>query len=45
VIKTNANQRYLTNTESATHFIALCESAGVLDNSDMIAALTMMFKS
>ncbi len=29
VIKTNANQRYSTNAESAAHFITLCESAGV----------------
>ena len=29
VIKTNANQRYSTNAESAARFITLCESAGV----------------
>lgn len=29
VIKTNANQRYSTNAESAAHFISLCERAGV----------------
>jgi aspartyl aminopeptidase len=29
VIKTNANQRYSTNAESAARFIKLCESAGV----------------
>ena len=29
VIKTNANQRYATNAESAARFIRLCEQAGV----------------
>ena len=29
VIKTNANQRYATNAESAARFIRLCEHAGV----------------
>jgi aspartyl aminopeptidase len=29
VIKTNANQRYTTNADSAAHFITLCERAGV----------------
>ena len=29
VIKTNANQRYSTNAESAARFITLCEKAGV----------------
>ncbi|MDP1660040.1 MAG: M18 family aminopeptidase [Methylotenera sp.] len=29
VIKTNANQRYSTNAETAARFIRLCESAGV----------------
>jgi aspartyl aminopeptidase len=29
VIKTNANQRYSTNAESAARFITLCESAGI----------------
>ena len=29
VIKTNANQHYSTNAESAAHFMNLCESAGV----------------
>jgi len=29
VIKTNANQRYSTNAESAARFISLCEGAGV----------------
>jgi aspartyl aminopeptidase len=29
VIKTNANQRYSTNAETAARFIALCEAAGV----------------
>lgn len=29
VIKTNSNQRYSTNAESAARFITLCESAGV----------------
>lgn len=29
VIKTNANQRYSTNAETAARFITLCESAGV----------------
>lgn len=29
VIKTNANQRYSTNAESAARFITLCERAGV----------------
>ncbi len=29
VIKTNVNQRYTTNADSAARFIALCESAGV----------------
>jgi aspartyl aminopeptidase len=29
VIKTNANQRYSTNAESAARFISLCEVAGV----------------
>jgi len=29
VIKTNANQRYSTNAETAARFIALCEKAGV----------------
>ena len=29
VIKSNANQRYSTNAESAAKFITLCESAGV----------------
>jgi len=29
VIKTNANQRYSTNAETAAHFIQLCEKAGV----------------
>jgi aspartyl aminopeptidase len=29
VIKTNANQRYATNAESAARFMTLCETAGV----------------
>ena len=29
VIKTNANQRYTTNADTAAHFIMLCERAGV----------------
>lgn len=29
VIKTNANQRYSTNADTAAHFITLCERAGV----------------
>jgi len=29
VIKTNANQRYTTNAETAARFMALCEQAGV----------------
>ena len=29
VIKTNANQRYATNADTAAHFITLCERAGV----------------
>jgi len=29
VIKTNANQRYTTNADTAARFITLCESAGV----------------
>lgn len=29
VIKSNANQRYSTNAETAAHFITLCERAGV----------------
>lgn len=29
VIKSNANQRYSTTAETAAHFIALCEEAGV----------------
>ena len=29
VIKTNANQRYSTNAESAARFITLCEKAGI----------------
>ncbi len=29
VIKTNVNQRYATNSDSAARFIALCEQAGV----------------
>lgn len=29
VIKTNANQRYSTNADTAARFITLCESAGV----------------
>jgi aspartyl aminopeptidase len=29
VIKTNANQRYTTNAETAARFIGFCEQAGV----------------
>ena len=29
VIKSNANQRYSTNADTAARFIALCEQAGV----------------
>jgi aspartyl aminopeptidase len=29
VIKTNANQRYASNSDTAAHFITLCERAGV----------------
>jgi len=29
VIKTNSNQRYTTNAETAAHFIGFCEKAGV----------------
>jgi aspartyl aminopeptidase len=29
VIKTNANQRYTTNAETAARFMALCQQAGV----------------